>query len=1153
MNIAAISETSPRTSRKLATTLAAAFIAMSVAALVVSGAVGILFLVQTQKEAVASKQQVVAHQAADAVAGFVREKFNVLEAAVRLTRTNPERERAMQVLLGLEPAFRQLLLLNTRNEELYRVSRMSRTESKRLDDRLGPDPFSKVAGGERHIGSVYVDQVTSEPLVVMSVPVATILGDTLGVLVAEVNLKFIWELVDRLRVGDAGHAYVVDRRGRLIAFGDTGRVLRAETLEHIRDVSDFLARPRKKEDADVNTFIGIAGNRVVGTYVPLGTPDWAVMTELPVQEAYRQVVRNGAISAIILLAMSALAGMSGVFLARRLAAPIVDLTRTATRISGGELDVKAQMDGPTEVLRLSAAFNEMTRRLCVMLNQEAERTRTLEREIAQRKETQKALEESDSILRATLESIHDGVLVADGDGHISHYNRPFARIWSIPDDRLAAKDDKILIDYVLSQVVDPQRFAEKIEQLYRSLDPSEDTLRLKDGRILERFSYPLVDRDRENGRVWFFRDVTERKRAEEALKESGKRLEDLTDNVPGVVIQFRATRDHIYTNEFLSSKVTEIFGLEKDSETVLDEFYACIPDAEKEAYADSIYKAVDTVGPWTYEGRFNRPDGRTIWFSGHAIPQDEGDTIVYYGILRDITRRKEMETSLRLTQFCFDKASIAIHRIAEDGRILDANEQACRNLGYTGDELLRLKVFDIDPDYTPSRYADLMVKLRDMQACPVTTRHRRKDGTIYPAQLQLNFARYENQEFIVAFEEDITERKQAEEALRLLRNYLSNIIDSMPSILVAVDRDGNVTQWNSQTERATGTSFEKARGQSLSKVFPRLAGEMKLIETSVRERRVISSPRVCRKLANEVRFEDVTIFPLAANGVQGAVIRVDDVTDQVRMEEMIVQSEKMLSVGGLAAGMAHEINNPLAGILQTASVLRDRLGNPNIPANLKAAKDAGITMESLAAFMQARAIPRMLAAIDESGQRVAEVVENMLSFARKSEATVSSRSLEDLLNKTLALAATDYDLKKQYDFKQIDIRTEYAEDVPLVPCEGAKIQQVLLNILRNGAQAMQAAGTEAPHFVVRTRFDRDDAMAVMEIQDNGPGMEEAVRKRVFEPFFTTKPPGVGTGLGLSVSYFIITENHGGEMEVASSPGHGTTFIIRLPVNRGAHG
>jgi signal transduction histidine kinase len=120
--------------------------------------------------------------------------------------------------------------------------------------------------------------------------------------------------------------------------------------------------------------------------------------------------------------------------------------------------------------------------------------------------------------------------------------------------------------------------------------------------------------------------------------------------------------------------------------------------------------------------------------------------------------------------------------------------------------------------------------------------------------------------------------------------------------------------------------------------------------------------------------------------------------------------------------------------------------------------------------------------------------------------------------------------------------------VPAVPCEATGIQQVLLNILKNGAQAMAGnAGVSPPRLVLG--INMDGAMVRMEIEDNGPGMEEAVCKRIFEPFFTTKSVGVGTGLGLSVSYFIITENHGGTLTVSSTPGSGSRFVIRLPVSR----
>ncbi|MCP4693368.1 MAG: histidine kinase, partial [Desulfobacterales bacterium] len=224
-----------------------------------------------------------------------------------------------------------------------------------------------------------------------------------------------------------------------------------------------------------------------------------------------------------------------------------------------------------------------------------------------------------------------------------------------------------------------------------------------------------------------------------------------------------------------------------------------------------------------------------------------------------------------------------------------------------------------------------------------------------------------------------------------------------------------------------------------------------------------------------------------------------------------------------------------AGMMQTANVMAGRLLTESMPANERAAVEAGASMAVIRRFMEIRGVPGMIKTINESGRRLAAIVDNMLSFARKGDDRTSSYALSDLLDKTLALAATDYDLKKRYDFKKIKVRKEYEDNLPPAPCESAKIQQVLLNLLRNGSQAMQDAGIENPGFIVRTRFEEKRGMVRIEIEDNGPGMDEATRKRVFEPFFTTKPVGVGTGLGLSVSYFIITENHRGEMTVESRP------------------
>ncbi|BBO91659.1 PAS domain S-box protein [Desulfosarcina ovata] len=636
---------------------------------------------------------------------------------------------------------------------------------------------------------------------------------------------------------------------------------------------------------------------------------------------------------------------------------------------------------------------------------------------------------------------------------------------------------------------------------------------------------------------------------------------------------------------------------------------------------------------------------------------------------RFISERKQIEESLRLTQFIFDKAPIGIWRMGPDGEVLDVNEAACASLGYTRETLCRMTAFDVAPGFTPADWEIGATRMNEAGTITIEAFHRRKGGEIVPVQVIAKLMRFEGQEYHLAFVQDISERKQAEEnlrkherllanilesmsegvfvldsdftvtiynrgmevitnvpresvigkrpweafphikklpveenirnamkgevavavktthphnpnvwsrdsfssikdadggvvgvvgvltditrqrqaeeELRQLRNYLSNIIDSMPSVLVAVDLDGRVTQWNRHTERLTGLSFDQARSQPLARVLPHLAGEMERIKTAIRERQVISSPKVQRRAEQETRFEDITIFPLTANGVEGAVIRVDDVTEQVRLEEIMIQSEKMLSVGGLAAGMAHEVNNPLAGILQNASVLKNRLLG-DLPANHKAAEAAGTTLSAIRQYLELRKLPGMIENIRASGARAAAIVKNMLSFARKSDRRVSSQDLGELLDQTLELVRTDYNMKEHYDFKQIHIVREYDPAVPPVPCEANKVQQVFINILKNGAEAMVEVMDDArpPGFVLRVRDD--GKWARVEIEDNGPGMDEQKRRRIFEPFFTTKPVGKGTGLGLSVSYFIVTEDHGGEMEVFAADDGGTCFVIRLP-------
>ena len=393
--------------------------------------------------------------------------------------------------------------------------------------------------------------------------------------------------------------------------------------------------------------------------------------------------------------------------------------------------------------------------------------------------------------------------------------------------------------------------------------------------------------------------------------------------------------------------------------------------------------------------------------------------------------------------------------------------------------------------------------------------------------------------------ENVASLEAREQELNELRNYLENVINSMPSVLVGIDPKGEVTQWNFEAEKVSGIKKNEAVGRTLDDLLPEFQAEMADIRETIARREVKTSNKVVQGRDGEVKYSDITIYPLVANGVSGAVVRVDDVTEKVRLENMMVQTEKMMSVGGLAAGMAHEINNPLGIMMQACQNIVRRL-SPDLKANQRVADELEIPIDKVLKYCEKRNILIMVNDISEAGERAARIVANMLQFSRGGEARFEAADLSELLDKSIELAANDYDLKKKYDFRHIEIAREYDVNLPLISVVKTEIEQVFLNLLKNSAQALASADTDTKSQIALRVTTENDFLRV-EVQDNGPGMPDAVRKRVFEPFFTTKPPGLGTGLGLSVSYMIVTNNHKGTIEVETPLAGGTRFILRLPI------
>ncbi|SMF06627.1 PAS domain-containing sensor histidine kinase [Desulfovibrio gilichinskyi] len=390
---------------------------------------------------------------------------------------------------------------------------------------------------------------------------------------------------------------------------------------------------------------------------------------------------------------------------------------------------------------------------------------------------------------------------------------------------------------------------------------------------------------------------------------------------------------------------------------------------------------------------------------------------------------------------------------------------------------------------------------------------------------------------------DITERKRVELELQQTRNYIKDIIDSMPSLIIGVNSEGEIIHFNSNAEKRSTIAANRLLGEKIGEAFPALTKYSshieKAIETGIPETE-IRSPYG----QDGQKFQDIMIYPLSGD-IKGAVIRIDDATERARIEEMMIQTEKMMSIGGLAAGMAHEINNPLGGILQGIQNIVRRL-SPDLAPNTLAAEKAGCNIDSIIAYVEDRKIINIIEGITEAGVRAAEIVSRMLEFSRKSNFSKASCDIRDLIDNSLSLALQDYDPNKKHDFKKIKITKDYAESLTPIFCSKTEIEQVILNLLRNSAQAMFDWDdmTVTPEIIIKT--SNLGNMIKCSISDNGPGMDHDTRKRVFEPFYTTKEPGNGTGLGLSVSYFIITQNHKGTLSVHSSKEKGTTFTIMLP-------
>jgi PAS domain S-box-containing protein len=348
--------------------------------------------------------------------------------------------------------------------------------------------------------------------------------------------------------------------------------------------------------------------------------------------------------------------------------------------------------------------------------------------------------------------------------------------------------------------------------------------------------------------------------------------------------------------------------------------------------------------------------------------------------------------------------------------------------------------------------------------------------------------------------------------LQGLTEFNENILESMDSGILVLDLEGQVRRWNRALESLYGRSREETLGRSLDEVFPEAFLEALRGSLVLDEREEISHIYKLHLPTPDGRSLMVNVsvapFQVGSGQRQGTILILEDVTARVRLEEQLQHSEKMASIGILAAGVAHEVNTPLTGISSYTQMLRGQTpeADPRAP---------------------------LLEKIEKQAFRAAKIVNHLLNFSRSGSAEFESLHLGKVISDVLSL------LEHQLDRSRIVVRKELGGDLPPVRGNENRLQQVFFNLILNARDAMPAGGW----LTVSTECDGDTV--IVQVKDTGTGIRKEDIKRIYDPFFTTKGIGRGTGLGLSVSYGIVQE-HGGAIFVDSAPGKGTTFQVALP-------
>ena len=500
----------------------------------------------------------------------------------------------------------------------------------------------------------------------------------------------------------------------------------------------------------------------------------------------------------------------------------------------------------------------------------------------------------------------------------------------------------------------------------------------------------------------------------------------------------------------------------------------------------------------------------------------ESDAILtFFGIGQDITERKQFRQNLEfahkeLTQI-FQTASSSMRLIDRDFRVIKINETFAELTGVTPDEAIGSKCFSVFAgERCNTEECPLTQILEGKKKVEYRINKTRRDGTELTCQLTARpfFNSKGDPIGIVESFNDITELTRTQDALRTERDKLRNVLFQQYEGVGILRSDHTVEYQNDALARDFGNCINR----HCFEVF--LGNDQPCPECHMLEAIETESRRRCEFDSVGGGIHEHTYTPFRdIDDEQKVLVYLRDITETRASHAAAVQAEQLAAIGSLAAGVAHEINNPINGIINYAQIIINKERN----------------LEE---------IRKISERIVKEGDRIATIVASLLSYARRGVQEETATSVEEILNESLTLIGAQ--MKKE----AITLDVRFAENLPPIYCIPQGIQQVFLNIIGNARDALNRRFPQndgSKRLEISAEVDESDGHRWVRIafRDNGTGISEEIQDRIMKPFFSTKPKGKGTGLGLSISNDIVKDN-GGELTIESEFGHSTTVNVRLP-------